>query len=330
MKNYLTMGLDIGYSNLCIVSGKMGAASEKLFPVGVTPVNKGFEHLQGNKKNVEVLVDGKPFYAMVDSDLATTGERQMSKSYIHSSTYRALYNAALKSTGRGTIDQVVTGLPVDQYRDPEIRNKLIEQLQGVHEVAQGAQVVVKRVDVLPQAYGAYIAAMSQQGVMELFGKGTVLVVDPGFFSVDWVTICRHNFQPEFSGSSTEATSKILEHIKEAVTAKTGYTTTIEQLEIALRNNDNEILLGSELYDFSNDLENASAVIAPAAVDAIDGKIRSSRGDINFIVLAGGAAKLYEKAVAKRFPKSKIINLPTSVMGNARGFHQYSFQFHEEK
>ena len=243
------LGLDIGYSNLCVVSGDGDESKSNLYPAGVAPVGKGADFDKGKGHDTEVLVNGKGFVALIDQENMSSIPRTLSENYIYGDTYKALYNAILLKSKRGTIGHLVTGLPVTQFADLKTRTALIKRLEGLHKLTDEAQVLVRKVDVVPQPYGAYLDALNRQEYTEAFAAADVLVLDPGFFSVDWICVNRYKLQWDLSGSSTGATSRILEEAKSLIEAKLGSRLDIERLETALRHGAKSIYVGVEQSDY---------------------------------------------------------------------------------
>src|SRR5690606_22218404 len=121
--------------------------------------------------------------------------------------YKALFYAALSEVGAPQIDSLVTGLPVDHFRDTRVRDSLLKLMQGRHYIRKDVVVDVKKVQIIPQpagAFGAYsLDAMQGGAEVALDSYIAVLVVDPGHFSLEWV-IYNGGFKLGSSGSTSEA------------------------------------------------------------------------------------------------------------------------------
>ena len=46
----------------------------------------------------------------------------------------------------------------------------------------------------------------------------------------------------------------------------------------------------------------------------------SGGDIDVILMTGGGARFYAKAIENRFPQHKVVTLSNPPLANVRGFH----------
>lgn len=185
------VGLDIGYSNLKIADGRSGTVPRlRVLPAIAAPQRHVAVQLDGatgaGPAGVAVLVNGEPWIAGVRPTRVSGWQRALHADYAASSSYQALLLAALSQLGTPRIDRLVTGLPVAQAVDPRRRDALRQQLLGCHDTARGV-VEVADVRVIAQPIGSFIDVLMQgaDDVVDLISDGTVLVIDVGFFSVDW-------------------------------------------------------------------------------------------------------------------------------------------------
>lgn len=107
------LGLDIGYSNMKLALGDLGGSQPHLLlhPAGAAPVDRLPERIGGGADAMQVLVEGKPYAAGVSPDRLQDWNRVLHADYPATTSYRALFHAALLLTERDTVEQVVTGLP---------------------------------------------------------------------------------------------------------------------------------------------------------------------------------------------------------------------------
>ena len=78
----------------------------------------------------------------------------------------------------------------------------------------------------------------------------------------------------------------------------------------------------ELYGQHFDLEkhlSAGDDVVHEAAQAIKNSVGSG-SDIRVIILTGGGASFYAKAVADKFPRHKVVTLEEPALANVRGFH----------
>ena len=136
------IGLDIGYSNLCVVTGDGDGTKELLFPAGVAPLGKGTDFSHGEGHDTEVVVDGREYVALIDQENKSSIPRSLSQNYIYGTAYKALVRAVLLRSKQGAINHLVTGLPVSQYANSKSRTDLIGRLEGLHQLTDDAQALV--------------------------------------------------------------------------------------------------------------------------------------------------------------------------------------------
>ena len=160
-----------------------------------------------------------------------------------------------------SIDVVVTGLPVSQFHEPQRKSDLVQRLKGAHQVTPKRSITVHDVKVLPQPAGAYMDLVQTGGDLGLIEEGRVVVIDPGFFSVDWVALEAGEIRYSSSGTSLQAMSVLLETIDKLISEDHGAKVGMDRLEKAMRTGDLQVLLFGEKVDISPYLNAASQCFA---------------------------------------------------------------------
>ncbi|SFU99641.1 plasmid segregation protein ParM [Paenacidovorax caeni] len=81
------------------------------------------------------------------------------------------------------VDVLVTGLPVDQYKDEARRAELERQFIGKHKITPKRTVEIAQVKVVAQPTGGLFDMISQDDEENpaIDEDARILVVDPGFF-----------------------------------------------------------------------------------------------------------------------------------------------------
>lgn len=105
---------------------------------------------------IEVLVDGRAWHAGVDPARLESRARELHPACWHTPAYKALLHAGLLLADTGTIDHLVTGLPVAQHQDKAIRAELQGLCQRRHQVCRTQQATVRRATILPQPAGSWL------------------------------------------------------------------------------------------------------------------------------------------------------------------------------
>lgn len=110
------------------------------------------------------------------------------------------------------------------------RSQIKYALIGRHEIAPGRVVEVKSARVYPQPAGAFLSYL-----LTVPGGGTETqdkagpVIDPGFFSVDSVTLHNNRPYPGAASTSTHAMSRVIEVADGELTRQFGDATTMPGL-----------------------------------------------------------------------------------------------------
>jgi len=312
------LGLDIGYSNMKMCVGTKEKQNTVVMPIGVIPDDgmRGFGFDQQSKSVCRVLVDDKPFFAGVSPDSMSGRQRTLHADYPSTVDYKAMFAAALLTSSNREIDCIVTGLPVEQFLDSSRVSALKKSLTGSFKVTPKRSVEVKRVVVAPQPIGGYMSAVSDHPNLE---DMRVLVIDPGFFSVDWVSIYHGAVVNGTLGTSLKAVSVLLDSASADIYREHGGRVSVEDMEQSIRAGKNTVFLFGDEIDIKPHLEKAAAEVGAEVTKSILSCIREVKSEVDALLLVGGGAKLYEKSARETFPRSKVIIPEDSVVSNANGF-----------
>ena len=328
-KNHTTpafvVGLDIGYSNVKRVDGYADAAdpTQSIRPAQAAPLHS----LNGNATLKEgehyVQLDGEPWAAFLSAGRAGV-TRELHADYPASKAYRALFNASISEAcgeGRNEIDHLITGLPVSQMRQPQLVERLTAQLTGTHQVAPQREIQVHKVSVLPQPVGTLNYIYSTYEATDDLDEGVILVLDPGFFSVDWVVFRRGDIVRDSSDSSMEAMSALLEAINQAIAREFGGPGPgREKIEIALQRGKPYIQLYGSKVELKPFVDQAVATVVPKALSNMKQQMRFLDGEaIDFVLMGGGGGGFYQAAAEEIFPLSKVITADRPIISNAFGY-----------
>ena len=316
------LGIDIGYSNLKLAVGKHGDEPKLLLrPAGAAPADRLGEKISGNAAEdfVRVIVKGAPFVAGLSPDRAELWSRELHKDYPSTETYRALFHAGLLLSELDQVDLLVTGLPVNQYLNEELRKRLQMQMQGEHQVTPRRKIVVRKVKVVPQPVGGFADYVWDLRDPSSIADSRILVIDPGFFSVDWVLISNGELRRQSCGTCLEATSVILDQAATLIADHYGVNVGRERLENILRNGQTILRVFGEQIDLSPYLNTASEKIGAIVMTRLRESFRKEHASADLVLLVGGGARLFEKAVGETFRQSKLSLPDTPVFSNVRGF-----------
>lgn len=236
--------------------------------------------------------------------------------------YAARLYGALSYMANGlpskTLDYLVLGLPLNTfYVHAEAVSK---KFSGEHVINTGGErLLIRECCVYPQPLGAYMAFMTEHPAILQARAPMALVVDPGYNTVDWFVVQGMSASEQRSSATLRGVSAVLRAIAQKI-SKSHRGATLTEI---VRRLDESLTTGQPftMYGKNVDLDKhmpAGAVVIEEAVQAIKNSVGSGV-DIDVIVLAGGGAKLYSKALAAKFPQHKVVALSDPAFANVRGF-----------
>jgi plasmid segregation protein ParM len=321
------IGLDVGYSNLKIAVGAAGESPRLIVrPAGAAPLDRLGERVGSGRRQDAIVVDidGQPWAAAIEPMRLEGWQRSLHADYATTPAYRALVKAALVLANCPLVDRLVTGLPVAQAQDPRRREALRCALLGRHVTERGA-VEVNEVRIVPQPVGAFVDLLwADPGADTLarIEEGTVLVLDAGFYSVDWAVIVAGELRRGASGTSLEAMSVLLERAAGRIAAQHGGRAQPLALEAALRQDREHLLVLGKRVALPPVLEGAAQEVAGVALESLRQALRREAANVDLVLMAGGGGALFGRAVAALFPGAEVRLARDPVGANARGFFHY--------
>lgn len=318
------LGLDIGYSNLKLAMGdKETRLVTKILPAGAGRLDLMPRNMSAGIGNdfLQVLINGEKWASGVEPSRLQGWERELHSDYKSTDVYKALLYAGLLLSERSVIDVLVTGLPVDQANNETQREELKQLILGEHQITPMQKVEVKEVVVVPQPAGAYMDAVTgtqDEDVLEAIQHGRTVVIDPGFYSVDWVSLVEGEIHYRSSGTSLKAMSRLLQVADEQIMEDFGGGPGVEVLERSIRTGKDPMMFAQRV-PLRKYLDSAAVTVSREALTSMRKTMREDGMNADIVLLAGGGASEYAEAAKELFPKSRIIESNDSVLSNARGF-----------
>lgn len=316
------LGMDIGYSTLVTAEGYSGRQPQiRVTPVGVCPLDAASPSLGFQSKGTGgrvVEVNGEEYLAGV-LPRHVENRRVLHGNYSESTEYHALFNLALANCGQTVIDRLVTGLPVQQFRDDARKEQMIKLMKGRHQPVKGGPTIeVRDVQIVPQPFGGFCTAIIENpDLANLLQNGVILVVDPGYYSLDWTLINSGNIQKLGSGGTQNSISKVLEEASESILARFGSRVSPEKLEAAIQSN-SEIVVKGELHALDQVMAGVDRTVSKS-IDEILQSMRGMADDVDVVILAGGGARFWESDLKNAFANARHVHLETPVSANGRGY-----------
>jgi plasmid segregation protein ParM len=224
----------------------------------------------------------------------------------------------------GHIALLVVGLPVSTFRNKELPVKLKEVLTGPHELPDGRSVIVDNVLVMPQPLGAFFEYAFENGMFETMSEQKNLIIDPGFFTFDWLLSDGLTIIDKRSDSVNRGMSAVIKEIVEAAKKKYKWDAETGMLMRMLDDHFRDgFEAGKPFVVYQDQIDVKGLLIAGKSVinEAVSALVNNvgDGADIQNIILAGGGAQLYHTAIQEKFPRHKILVMGNPVYSNVRGF-----------
>lgn len=332
----IILAVDVGHGNTKFAWGS-NRSNEFIFP-SIVPIsnNKSFG-FGSDLDQIAINISGKDYLVGPDAYLAG-GQQILDDIYVTRPEYLALLRGAIyymmikKGTVCHKIDCLVLGLPVSNFeRD---KAQLLEIAKTTHKVPvpKGLQsiygefidVKVEGVVPMPQPIGSLRAS-----IMKIKDDESCLILDPGFNTFDWIVSVK-DYTPDYnsSGSITGGgVSKILKTVSLKAAKELGCGVIgFAMVEEGLRTG--KIHVRQKTYDFSQ-YKQAAEDEAESIVDSFMNSFSYSERLAN-IILVGGGASYYLKAVQNKFKEHTVLLDSDSVMTNVRGFYMYGHDLMSKK
>ena len=332
--NPVVRSVDVGYGNVKFVTGHQRGQEVicSLFP-SVAPQASGAPDLGAGVlqkfNTVVVEVNGVKFEVGKDAEHVQDASfgRVLDRAYPTTDTYMALLRGALYYMGEPEIESLVLGLPVNTLDD--FKAHLEKAVPGVHAVPNirrnvdakadpVLKVNVKSVRVFPQPLGAFFDHAIRKQLFNQMKAQTNLIVDVGYFTVDWLmTHGLKTIKPR-SGAHSGGMSAILAAIGEAMGRdhKTQITSH-HRLDEAIRGGSNKLRIFGKEEDISRYMPIGKAK-AREFLSIMVNKVGDG-ADIDNIILSGGGSSFFLDLMQERFPKHEIVIAKDPVFANVRGF-----------
>lgn len=341
---------DIGYSNINVIYGECGEKNPiyDMMPATATKVNSLSLNISTFKRNDNlkiVKINNEEWVVGISPTKIQDFARQMHKEFTYQDQWMAMLKAVISIPKKSVIDILTIGLPTEQFYEDDRKEKIIKAIEKTHDITDNFQVTVKKVEILPQSVAPWIdlCAISNEKDLELLKNGRVLVIDPGFYSVDSALFSSGEFFDKSSKTFLWGVSKILEETDEKIHKLHKNKVGIERLEMAIKDNKDIIQLiskkiaknealgdedkisimafGQEL-DITNFLFEAASNVSNNAISSIAQSVRSA-GVMDVVLAAGGGSIFYEKSILNLFPESKFILMEDPVYSIVRGYWFFS-------
>lgn len=240
--------------------------------------------------------------------------RVLAANYIGQPEYLALLRGALCRMNVAHIDLLVLGLPLSLLAKK--RAALQALAESRHVLQGGRQLPVRRALVIAQPLGGLVDYTIRHPSWGLAPHSKTLVIDPGMWTVDWLTTRGATEIPQRSGSESVGMHVLLERIAQSVSRVLDEPyEDLARLDQGLRTR--RFQLAGRPFDLRPHVAEAQRGLK-TLLNRMSSSIGDAR-DIDRILLVGGGTHLYAQAVNDHFPDHPVAVAPDPVFANVRGF-----------
>jgi len=307
--------IDVGYGNTkYIESVSDGIVNTKHFASIVNKASSQQVSITDVSDIYTVEVDGTEYEVGPGLDPALEGDmRILHDNFIDTEHYMALNYGALSQMDVNEIDLLMVGLPVDLMESK--RHDLEVMLQGQHQVA-GRTITIHKVVAVAQPLGGFLYHAATNNMLDGLSSSRNLLIDPGFFTVDYLVTTGLREVKGKSGSHPTGVSAYLKSIAQEISKdfKVNYSN-ISHIDEGLRTG--VFNLYGKPVDLSKYHKKALSAIMPG-VEAIANTVGDGI-NIDRIVLVGGGAALFKEPIQAILPNHTILCGKESVVANVMGY-----------
>lgn len=332
--------IDVGYGNVKYVVGHEDLDKDvtcNLFPSrAISPQDGDIGTVSGNggRNTVRVKVNDRYYEVGPDTDKMGAANEQFSyrtPDFCMTDSYMArmlgafhyMYDSIPGS--EKVIDVLVLGLPVNTYHLHRLN--LARKMTGTFELPFERVLTVKDVRVFAQPFGGffnylYSGVGAQTVNTKRFLRQTNLIIDPGFYTFDWLTCKEMIVNPQRTNAVFGGVSEVIAAIAESMhkaLQKPSPSSSHARVEEALRKGYDTVDIHGRELKISNHIEGALQKIEESV--AAMGPSVGDGADIDNIILVGGGASLWKSTVQKHFQGRTLIMSGDDkpVFANVSGF-----------
>ena len=316
----IVRAVDVGSGNTKFVTGVVGNEIRcASFPSVAYPSSGETPHWPASERRKTVCIPVGPLFYEVRPDVGLAADtfraKQLHDEYTESPEYMALLRGALSMMKVSHIDLLIVGLPVALF---SLKKSALEKtMAGEHQIGGGKTVTVAKAMAVAQPQGALVHYAAEHKKMATIGTEQSLVIDPGSRTFDWLVTRGMRLVQKQSHSINRGMSDVLRLLAAEISKDVGSPyRDYDAIDLALRSGKSPVIF-QKPYDMGRHLPLAESV-AQQAVSTMRQWIETPESLQN-IILVGGGAFLFKKAVKAAFPKHRIHEVKEPLYANVRGF-----------
>ena len=316
----IVRAVDVGSGNTKFVTGVVGNEIRcASFPSVAYPSSGETPHWPASERRKTVCIPVGPLFYEVGPDVGLAADtfraKQLHDEYTESPEYMALLRGALSMMKVSHIDLLIVGLPVALF---SLKKSALEKtMAGEHQIGGGKTVTVAKAMAVAQPQGALVHYAAEHKKLATIGTEQSLVIDPGSRTFDWLVTRGMRLVQKQSHSINRGMSDVLRLLAAEISKDVGSPyRDYDAIDLALRSGKSPVIF-QKPYDMGRHLPLAESV-AQQAVSTMRQWIETPESLQN-IILVGGGAFLFKKAVKAAFPKHRIHEVKEPMFANVRGF-----------
>ena len=316
----IVRAVDVGSGNTKFVTGVVGNEIRcASFPSVAYPSSGETPHWPASERRKTVCIPVGPLFYEVGPDVGLAADtfraKQLHDEYTESPEYMALLRGALSMMKVSHIDLLIVGLPVALF---SLKKSALEKtMAGEHQIGGGKTVTVAKAMAVAQPQGALVHYAAEHKKMATIGTEQSLVIDPGSRTFDWLVTRGMRLVQKQSHSINRGMSDVLRLLAAEISKDVGSPyRDYDAIDLALRSGKSPVIF-QKPYDMGRHLPLAESV-EQQAVSTMRQWIETPESLQN-IILVGGGAFLFKKAVKAAFPKHRIHEVKEPMFANVRGF-----------
>lgn len=319
--------VDVGFGNTKFVTGvagseiRCGVIPSIAYPSARDPATLPAAE---RRRTIAIPVNGLFYEVGPEVELASDNlcSTHLHDRYTETPEYMALLRGALALMKVPAIDLLVVGLPVGHFMAKKAA--LERAMVGSHDIGGGRSVQVRKAFAVAQPQGALLYYAATHGRMGTIAHEQSLIIDPGARTFDWLVARGMRLVLKTSDSVSRGVSDILRVIAKDIGTEIGIPyTDFDAIDRALRSGKSPMV-----YQKPFDIARLMPVAHSYAQRAVGAMLERIPADYSFqnIVLVGGGAFLYRKAVREAFPRHRIHEVREPIFANVRGFQLAGMNF----
>ena len=316
----IVRAVDVGSGNTKFVTAAAGTDIRcASFPSVAYPSSDDTPSWPASERKKTVCIPIGPLFYEVGPDVSLAADtfraKQLHDEYTETPEYMALLRGALSMMKLSRIDLLVVGLPVALFA---VKKAALEKaMTGRHDIGGGKAVTVGKALAVAQPQGALVHYASEHQKMAVIGNEQSLIIDPGSRTFDWLVTRGMRLVQKQSYSFNRGMSDVLRLLAAEISKDIGSPyRDYDAIDLALRTGKQPVIF-QKPYDMKRLLPLAETV-AEQAVSTMKQWIEAPHSLQN-IILVGGGAFLFRKAVKAAFPKHRIHEVKEPMFANVRGF-----------